>query len=168
MPRPNRPRKAYRPKPVHTNAHLHAIAGAHKLARADVAQQVHIMRIAVAEFSRGRDCAHHWRSLADTANVAESLAALGICSGSDAQRVIGAAQAALAQVAARHRGRGTWTLHATEIDALQWLVTLHARQLAECDYAELERAMEHTRRRVAQARAGNAPAGAIVVEGEIA
>ena len=124
--------------------------------------------MALAEFSAGRHCPTHWRSLADTANMAESLAALGIGKGADAQAVITQAKAALAQVDTRHTQRNSWTLYAAELDALQWLLTLHQVQLAQCTYTEFERAFNDTRNRIAQARAGNPPAHAVIVEGEIA
>ena len=162
------PRKAYRPQGVHVNAVQRAIGGAQRLSRDDVARQVHIVRNALAQFACGQHCAQHWASLADTANVTESLAAIGIGAGADAQRVINQAQQALHDVHQRHRRTGSWTLYAAELDALQWLSTRHHTQLAACSYSEFERAMHATHQRLSQARAGNAPAGAIVVQGEIA
>ena len=167
MSRNAKPRKAYRPQPMHTNTLYRALARVHKIAPEDVAGQVSIMATALREFSAGVSCLHHWRSLADTSNVAESLTAAGICSGPDADKVIHDAQAALAAVHGRSQTRGTWTLYPTELEALSWLVTLHARQLSECDHAEFDRAWEVTHQRVSAARAGNAPRGAIVVLGDI-
>ncbi len=163
-----KPRKKYRPGPVHANAVAIAINGVRKLSAADVAMQRIIVDKALLDFSAGRECATHWRSLADTANMTETLSAIGICSGQQADEIIGKAQQALAAVQQRHAARGTWTLYPTELDTLQWLATLHARQLSECSYAEFERAFNLTRQRIAQARAGNAPRGAVVVEGDIA
>lgn len=167
MPRSSRPRKAYRPRAVATNAVQLAVNNVRQLARHDVSGQAELLRTALAEFQRGRDGGLHWRSLADAANMAETLAAMGIGSGADAQRIIQRAQQALHDVTLRHRQRGTWALHHDELDALQWLLTLHTTQLAECDYSEFSRAMDRTHNRIAQARAGNAPAGAVVVQGEI-
>ena len=59
------------------------------------------------------------------------------------------------------------TLHAHEVDALRWLLTLHDRQLRECSFGEFERALITTQQRIAQYRAGNAPVGARIIEGEI-
>lgn len=167
MGRTTKPRKAYRPQPVHANALHRTLARVHKIAPEDVAGQISIMATALREFSAGQHCLHHWRSLADTSNVAESLTAAGICSGPDADHVIHTAQAALAAVHERSRTRGTWTLYPAELDALHWLVALHARQLGECDHAEFERAWQTTHQRVSAARAGNAPRGAIVIVGDI-
>lgn len=161
------PRKAYRPKPVHANAHQLAMAKVHKLRQQDLADQCAVLDTALRSFSAGQRCAHHWRSLADAANVCASLAALGICAGSQATEIIECAQRVLHDVLQRHRARGSWTLYPLELDTLYWLLALHKRQLAECDYSEFNRALDLTQARVAQARAGNAPAGAIVVEGEI-
>jgi hypothetical protein len=157
-----------KPRPVHLNAVQMAINRARKLAPADVAGHVALITTALATFMRGTDCAAHWRSLADTANVAETFAAMGICSGPDAQRVIEQAQAALYAVQMRHQQRGSWTLYAQEVEELTWLNALHAHQLRECTYGEFERALQTTRHRVAGARAGNAPAGALVITGDIA
>lgn len=161
-------RKAYRPQPVHLNAVQVAIGGATRLSTQHVAGQMHIVRTALADFSRGQQCPDHWRSLADVANMAESLADIGIGAGADARTVIEAAQRTLHDVAVRHRARGSWTLYAHELDALQWLATLHHTQLAACSYSEFERALHATQQRISQARAGNAPAGAIVVQGALA
>ena len=101
------------------------------------------------------------------ANLAETFAAMGIGSGLEAERVVTVAQEVLYEVMNRQRERSTWTLHAAEIEALDWLIALHLKQLQSCDMGEFERALLSTHQRVAQARAGNAPAGAIVIEGEI-
>jgi hypothetical protein len=167
MGRTTKPRKAYRPQPVHANAMQRSLQRCRKIAPDDVAGQVKIMATAVREFSAGMHCLHHWRSLADSSNVAESLAAAGICSGPAADHVIHTAQAALAAVHGRSQTRGTWTLYPAELEALNWLVALHARQLGECDLAEFDRAFEATHQRVSAARAGNAPRGAIVIVGDI-
>lgn len=167
MPRSTRPRKAYRPRTVAANAVQLALNNVHQLARQDVRGQAELLRTALAEFQRGQHGGQHWRSLADAANMAETLATMGIGSGHDAQRIIQRAQQALHDVALRHRQRGTWALHHDELDALQWLLRLHSTQLEACDYSEFNRAMGHTQNRIAQARAGNAPAGAVVVRGDI-
>lgn len=167
MGRTAKPRKAYRPRPL-VNPLQRALTGVQTLAAADVQGQVRIARHALAELGRGRDTAHHWRSLADTANMAESLAALGIGGGADAQRVIHQAQQALAHIQGRLQHGSSRALYASEIDALQWLISLHHLQLQACSYAEFDRAFNATRERIAQARAGNAAANAIVIEGLIA
>lgn len=167
MPRSSRPRKAHRPQRVAANAMLIAVNGVQQLHRRDVQRQMALLRLALDEFRRGLQCSQHWRSLADAGNVTETLSAMGLCAGADADRVIRQAQQALHDVALRHRALGTWALRHDELDALDWLLSLHARQLQECDYSEFSRAMDRTHTRVAQARAGNAPAGAVVVVGDI-
>lgn len=167
MPRSGRPRKAYRARTVVANAVQVAINNAHQLDRDAVTGQSVLLRTALNEFRQGRDAGLHWRSLADAANMAETLAAMRICSGADADRIIQRAQQVLHDVALRHRKRGTWALKHDELDALQWLLSLHTTQLAECDYSEFCRAMDRTRARIAQARAGNAAPGALVIEGEL-
>jgi len=167
MPRSKAPRRAYRPGKVYLNAHHIAMAKVHTLQRDDVAQQLATVEHALSQFTRGVDCAAHWRSLADVANVAEQLGLLGIGSGAQADEVVATAQRVLAEVQLRRRVRGSWTLYAPELDALKWLQALHREQLQKCDYTEYERALAATHEKVSQARAGNAPAGALVIQGDI-
>lgn len=162
-----RPRKPYRPGRVYLNAHHIAMARVHKLQGDDVERQVSIVRHALTQFCRGVDCADHWRSLADAANVAEQLMREGIGAGAQAAHCIATAQRVLADVMQRRRQRGSWTLYGIERDALLLFQDLHTLQLQECDFAEYERALDNARNKITQARAGNAPAGAVIVEGEI-
>ena len=158
--------RMHHPRRVAINAIEIAINRARKLDPADVQRQHAIMRTALTEFCRGNHCEAHWLSLADTANMAETLAGMGLGSGDDATRVIELAQRALADVHQRHTQRGSWTLYADEIDALHWLVRLHCTaQLRACSYGELGDAMAATRNRMQQALAGNAPRGALVIDG---
>lgn len=167
MGRTAKRRKAYRPRPL-VNPLQRAMTGVQLLAPRDVSGQISIARRALAELGRGHDVQHHWRSLADTANMAESLAGLRIGAGDDAERVIRSAQRALADIHVRLQHGRSRALYHHEVDALQWLISLHQLQLAACSYDEFARAFQATRDRVAQARAGNAPRHAIVIEGEIA
>ena len=80
-----------------------------------------------------------------------------------------ALQQALHDVHVRHSTRGTWTLYPAELQALDWLVWLHGTvQLPACSYGEFSDALDRTRNRVQQALAGNAPRGALVIDGGIA
>ena len=164
----NRRARMHHPRRAATNAIDMAITRARKLSDTDVHQQMTIVRKAVAAFCRGENCRHHWASLADTANLAETLAGMRLGGGQDALRLIDAAQKTLADVHQRHTQRGTWTLYADEIDALQWLVGLHLVQLEACSYGEFEAAYRLTARRMQQALAGNASPGARVIVGQLA
>ena len=158
--------RKYQPRPVHSNAMQIALARVKPLTAADVAGQTALVQHALQQFCQGINCDAHWCSLADTANMAETLAGMGLGSGDDATRVIELAQRALADVHQRHNQRGSWTLYADEIDALHWLVRLHCTaQLPACSYGELGDAMAATRNRMQQALAGNAPRGALVIDG---
>lgn len=159
--------RQHHPRRVATNAWQIAIQGACLLDAKDVAGQVALITRAAAEFSRGIDCARHWLSLADAANMAETLASMHLGSGPDADRVIEDAQRTLSTVHQRHQARGTWTMWADEIEALGWLVRLHATQLKACSYSEFDTAFKRTAERLAQARAGNAAAGTIVIVGQL-
>lgn len=143
-----------------------AISRARRLDDADVVRQLDIVRTALREFCCGLHCRTHWASLADTANIAETLSTMGLGRGDDADRLIEDAQQALHDAWQRHQQRGTWTLYADEIAALQYLVSLHAIQLEACSYGEFEDAYRRTAQRMAQALAGNVGAGTVVV-GEV-
>lgn len=158
--------RKHQPGPVYANAVQIAISRARRLSAEDVAGQTQLLQHALAEFCRGHHCDAHWCALADAANTAETLAGMGLGAGDDAERVIRDAQAALHDVHQRHTTRGTWTLYADEIDALTWLVRLHCQaQLPACSYGELGTALDRTRNRLQQALAGNAPRGALVIDG---
>lgn len=166
--------KGHRQQRRHTTPPRRMVADTMALAQAnvqllkasDVQQQMRIVRQALDEFRRGLHCAHHWKSLADTANMAETLASMGLGGGQEAEAAINEAQQALAAVHQRHTSRGSWTLYAAEVLALNWLVQLHELQLANTSYGEFEAAFNRTRNRIQQALAGNAPAGTIIA-GEI-
>lgn len=158
--------RKYQPRPVHSNAMQIALARVKPLTAADVAGRTALVQNALQQFCQGINCDAHWCSLVVTANMAETLAGMGLGSGDDATRVIELAQRALADVHQRHTQRGSWTLYADEIDAMHWLVRLHCTaQLPACSYGELGDAMAATRNRMQQALAGNAPRGALVIDG---
>lgn len=161
------------PRPVHTNQLQRTIRGAAKLLPADVQRQTAIVSSAIERLlAASQDASAAWSDLADTANIAETLAGMRLGSGPDAERIIADAQEALAYMAQEHASRSTWALRAEErIEIrmrLELLRDLHRVQLQACSYAEFERAFHATVERLRQARAGNAPAGAIVIEGLLA
>jgi hypothetical protein len=140
---------------AHTNASL--------LKPGDVVNQGRIMRNSLEQLMAGREGHFHWACLADASNVAEQLAAIGIGSGPEAEAAIHAAQKVLADVYQRHDERGTWAMRADEIEALRLLIDLHQTQMSLCTLGEFERAFRATVERVSQAKAGNAPAKAVLV-----
>lgn len=151
-----------------TNNMAIVMAKAAKISATDVARQRDLVELALSEFPKGLHCALHWRSLVDTANMARTLANMGLGSGRQADKVIDDALASLQAVHQRHAERGTWTLYPREIDALTWLVRLHCTvQLPAASYGEFERAINDTGRRLQQALAGNAAAGSVVLAGDL-
>lgn len=159
------------PRQASTTALQQALRSVQRLSAADVAMMVTAMRTAVDGLLLGQRAGEHWLSLADTANVAETLAGMGIGGGEEAARVVADAQEALAYAAQERRERGTWALRADERDELRtrltWLCSVHAVQLSACSYGEFERAYRRTAERVRQARRGNVPRDAFVVEGVV-
>ena len=157
---------------INVNQWQRTIRGAAKLLPADVQRQANIMASAIDTLLAGGAAAGAaWLDLADTANLAETLSANGLGRGQDADIVLRQAQEALAYLAQERASRGTWALRAEErVEVrlrLELLRDLHRVQLQACSYGEFERAYTATAERVRQARAGNAPADAVVVEGLI-
>jgi hypothetical protein len=162
-----KPRKRYRPRPVDPLATWRAFQGTKVIDRTDAANQRRIVDHAIEQFAAGRDCAAHWMSMADVFNLAESLSEIGLCSDAESRERIAHAQRVLAEVHQRHQLRNSWTLHAAELAALREAAWLHHIQLTHATHSEFERAYKATEQRMQQARAGNAPSGAIVIEGQI-
>lgn len=144
-----------------------AIEGAALLPERDRMALQAIVQHAQADFSRGTDCTRHWLTMADALNISESLARLGIASDADSVERIMAAQAVLAAAHQRHAQRGTWALRGAELQALDAGLWTHRIQLEHCSLREFERARADTVERIRQARAGNAPRGAVVIEGSV-
>jgi hypothetical protein len=162
-----RPRKRYRPRHADPLAMWRAFKGSNPIAAADVEAHRNLVDNAITEFARGADCAKHWVSMADVFNVAESLCNEHLCSDAESRERIAHAQRVLAEVQQRHKLRGSWTLHASELETLREAAWVHHIQLRFATNAEFERAYQATVERVAQARAGNAAPGTIVIEGQI-
>ncbi len=157
-------------RPIHLNQLERTLTGVAKLRPADVSRQIAIVGVAIDRLlAAGADADAAWRDLADTANVAETLADMRIGGGLQARLAIQHAQEALAYCAQERAERGTWALRAgdrIEIRMrLELLRDLHRTQLSECSYGEFERAFNLTVERLRQARSGNAPRDAVVVEG---
>lgn len=153
-------------------ATLRAIRGARRLSAEDRERQKELTREALERLLRaGPDAAACWRDMADVANLAEQLALLRIGGGPEALAAIDEAQHALGYMHQEHQARGTWALRAAEreviVPQLELLVRLHELQLDVCSYGEFERAYQAAVRKLTQARAGNAPPGAIVLEGQV-
>jgi hypothetical protein len=126
-----------------------------------------IITDALDKYRRGVDCDAHWRSMADALNLAEGLARIGIASDDESRDRIDAAQKVLFDAQSRFRQRGTWALRAAEMQALDDGLWVARVQLDHCTLGEYERAHKETQQRIAAALAGNAPAGALIIDGGI-
>jgi hypothetical protein len=145
-----------------------AIEGAQKLPAVDRLNLQRIIQAAFDAFRLGQNCDVQWVVLADALNIAESMSQIGIASDEASVERIQRAEQVLADVITRHRERGTWALRGPELQALEDGVWTCKIQLEHCSLREFERARDATVERVRQARAGNAPKGAIIIEGAIA
>ena len=121
-------------------------------------------RTAFEEFRFGRGAPRWWRSLADAVNISNELMSSGLAN--DHAATFERASDALRAVAERHAERGSWTLNAAELDALDLLVNVNAVQIMNCSLAEFCSAVERVQRRVRGARNGN-NVTAIAVEGDL-
>jgi len=126
-----------------------------------------ILQTALLEFSQGLHCPTHWRSLADASKVAETLCGFGDGGGPDVLERIQEGQQVLHAVHLRHQTRGSWTLYPAELEALHTMLDMHNIQLENSTYGDVAQAIDTTQRRLAQALAGNAPANAIIVVGDL-
>lgn len=163
MPRSHKPRRRYVPKRIELDPIDLAISGAALLQPEQRAQLIEPTRRAFADLRSGRGSEQAWRDMADACNVAEALAEQGIAN--DHAEKFEGAQVALADLHARVRATGRWTLRAAEIVALQDAMEIHEIQLEHASQREIGRAIATVRQRIGQALAGNALRDAIVCAG---
>lgn len=150
-------------RPVYINATAMAIESARKLRPEARTELQHIISGAFDEFRAGRDCANHWRTMADALNTAEMLSKAGIASDAESKARIDDAMRVLAAVHERQAERGSWTLRGPELQALDDGLWVARVQLEHCSLGEFERARKQVAQRIRHARAGNVPEGAHVV-----
>lgn len=161
MPKSAKPRKAYRPRLTFSNAHQLSIEAVTVLNDSEVEQAASAPEAALDAFHLGIEPAFQWAVMADALNVAEALCDRGICSDDESRNIVLRGQEALAQV------YGNWSPTPGETYDLEQAVARHRLQLTFCDYSEYRKAMADVTRKCAGAKAGNAPAGAIVYDSTI-
>lgn len=140
-----------------------AIISVAKLPNGDVVRVKAMLSQALRDFSQASQCSHNWAVMADALNVAEALSDQRIASDDNSRRMIRAAMEALAAVRTRFDAGGSWTLRATELQALDDGLFIHGVQLEHCCYREYEAALTRAKNVCAQALAGNAPPGVLVL-----
>jgi hypothetical protein len=155
MSKSDKPRKAYRPKPVHTNALERAIESARKLDPHSVQRVINDCARAFDALKRQDDPDASMRTLATALNIGEQLAALGIASDRES---IQAMASALDQIAELHErldaGQGC-TMRSEQIKAIEEGLVRHYIQLRHCSRREYDTALETANRVCYQARIGN-------------
>lgn len=140
-----------------------AMAMAAKLDPEQLPGMLQRMQAHLEAFRTGAGNGEHWAALADSLNVAEGLAELGIAR--DHTDTFERGQQALAAVHSRAHGpRKSWTLRGPELQALDDALFVHGVQLQHCSQGELHKACTMVRRRVQQALKGNAGRGATVLQ----
>lgn len=166
MPRSSKPRKRYIPKRVDADPFDLASARAALVPPHVRAQFERPMQASFDLLRRGAGNWSAWCNLADSMNVAERLADLGIAS--DRKADILQAQAALAALHDRHANSQSWTLRGAEIAALQLATEIHEIQLEFATQGELYEAIATVQRCVQQALAGNvSPRATVCVAGAL-
>jgi hypothetical protein len=168
MPRNHKPRNRYVPKRVDPDPMGLAMTGAALLTPEQLRKLFGPLNTAFDAFRTGRGTPAAWCDLADAMNVAEALAERNIAND-HAEKFL-AAQGVLADVHGRSHvpDRGSYTLYAAEIVALDDAVFMHRIQLEHCSQRELLESIEQVKRRVQAALAGNAsPRARICVPGAL-
>lgn len=165
MGRTKKPRKAYRLGRVDPDPVDLAISRASKLRLVQRLDLMRPLRKAFDGLRMGTGGWAAWASVADGLNVAEELSLLGIAS--DRTGEIVAAQLALKSLHERVQQRGTWTMRAEEITAIEWAIDLHDIQLQHASQGEVERAIETVKRTRLQVLKGNGPRNATVCVGAL-
>ena len=153
---------------VHLNSLQMAIHNSGLLPASDVTGQMQLLREHLVHLLSGQPSARvSWMSMADAANMAETLAGMRIGGGEEAERVIREAQESLAEAWQTAEKRGTWAMSAQARQMLQerleWLLQLHEVQMRAVSIREYSRAFERTRARMAAARRGQVGRGVVVV-----
>lgn len=133
-------KKRYRPKPVHLNALQRAIEGARKLERQYVVDMKAALDDAFHRLKIGDDPKEAWKCLADSLNVGEALADLGICSDEGSRSRLQDGHNALRLIATRQQRTGSWALYPAEINHLGDAIWIHTIQLEHASLSEFERA----------------------------
>jgi len=164
MPKPKKPRKRYKARPVYANASELAMNSVTKLSADEVEQGAAAAEHSFDQFADGVEPAFHWAVMAEAMNVAEQLAAERICSDEASRQTIADAQKALARLHQQHKVLGSWAMWDDDRKALAAGIDLHRLQLTLCDYAEYRRAIETVIRRMKAARAGNVSKGTTILE----
>jgi len=104
-----------------------------------------------------------WKALGDSANIAEQLSLLRICSDTESRVVFAAWQEALASVWSRIHAKTFTGLEPGEIEALHAGLERYEIQLRTCSRREYERAVSRVVELVRQAMTGNAGEGVIPI-----
>jgi hypothetical protein len=163
MSRNSKPRKAYRPGRLDHDPVSLAMTMAAKLDATQLPGMLDRIQARLDAFRTGAGNSEHWAALADSLNVAEGLAELGIAG--DHRETFERGQQALAAVHGRAHGpRKSWTLRGPELQALDDALFVHSVQLQHCSQGELHKAVATVRRRMQQALKGNAGRGATVLQ----
>jgi hypothetical protein len=137
------------------------------ISAADIKSQMKIGTHWLESLKRGEECWTAWQSMVDFANIAETLAEMGIGCGEAEREVIVASQKALTELHERHTERGTWAMRGSEILALEAMLEVHRQQLESTTYGWFDEAFNKTRERIYQARMGNAGKGHKVLAGQL-
>ena len=157
-----RKRSTYRPRGINPAAHLVAMQGAARLSLDDRTVWALQLDGAIQAVRVARAAESDWRCIFDAVNLVEEFCRMRLAR--DEGGVVERAQEACVAILDRQRATGTRAARAAELRALQALQEAWIDLLAGVTHAERFRADERVARRVRAALAGQAPAGAQVIE----
>ena len=144
--------------------HAQARVGHRPLSAEDVERLIGILVGSLDRLKRSDEPAKAWEDLAWAVNLAETISAMRIVGGAEADAWIAKANNALAALVERKNTRNTWAMRAEEIDALDAMLTVHRVQLENVTYREYEKAFYRTQARMKQALKTGHGKGVVVVE----
>jgi len=149
----SRKRSRYRPKGVNPTAHLVALQGCMKLAKDDALLFALPAREAVTAVCRGRATESQWTALFVALAISEQLVRQRVAQ--DPEGTIAATQRTVLDIIEREATRGTRALYPDEIARLDSFAAEYADLICQVTHAELFKAEESARTRIAAAAAGN-------------
>lgn len=155
-------RKAYRPRQMSLNPMRVAINRAATLTKQERGMIMGEARPSFDRLREGRANRQDWCYLADAANVGEALSGIGICSDEASRKILMDMQLALKSIAERVNASKCWTARGPELSAILEGLDRHELQLQFCSLAELQRAVDITRKQIQAARDGRVDCVTIV------
>lgn len=157
----SRKKSKYRPRGVNPLAHLVALQGCTKLVQDDALMFALPAREAVAAICKGNATEEQWTALFVALAISEQLVRQRVAQ--DTEGAIVATQTTVLDIIEREAMRGTRALYPDEVSRLDSFAAEYADLICQVTHAELFKAEESARARIAAAAAGNRDPSVIFV-----